>query len=137
MGVPAGCNARRRLRGMAIPCKQPATPQCARQRGKNVQVIHGQPLSSNNPEPNTVQIENSQFVGCALDSASPQPTQLKTDKVLDEAAIDPYVFVRDAYLQRRRALVYDGNPPRAKNEARNDIRSWFCWASYLSSTYKT
>lgn len=39
---------------------------------------------------------------------------LKTDKVLDEAAIDPYVFLRDAYLQRRRALVYDGNPPRAK-----------------------
>jgi len=39
---------------------------------------------------------------------------LKTDKVLDEAAIDPYVFLRDAYLQRRRALVYDGNPPRTK-----------------------
>lgn len=39
---------------------------------------------------------------------------LKTDKVLDEAAIDPYVFLRDAYLQRRRALVFDGNPPRAK-----------------------
>ena len=39
---------------------------------------------------------------------------LETDKVLDEAALDPYVFVRDAYLQRRRALVYDGNPPREK-----------------------
>lgn len=41
---------------------------------------------------------------------------LETDKVLDEAAIDPYVFVRDAYLQRRRSLVYDGNPPRLKFE---------------------
>ena len=39
---------------------------------------------------------------------------LQTDQVLDEAAIDPYVFVRDAYLQRRRALVYDGHPPQAK-----------------------
>jgi len=39
---------------------------------------------------------------------------LQTDKVLDTAAIDPYVFLRDAYLQRRRALVHDGNPPRAK-----------------------
>ena len=39
---------------------------------------------------------------------------LETDKVLDEAALDPYVFVRDAYLQRRRALVHDGNPPREK-----------------------
>jgi len=39
---------------------------------------------------------------------------LQTDKILDEAAIDPYVFVRDAYLQRRRSLVYDGNPPHRK-----------------------
>ncbi|MBS4096232.1 MAG: VacJ family lipoprotein [Sulfuricella sp.] len=39
---------------------------------------------------------------------------LDTDQVLDDAAIDPYVFVRDAYLQRRRNLVYDGEPPRRK-----------------------
>ena len=26
-------------------------------------------------------------------------------------AFDPYLFLRDAYLQRRRYLVYDGNPP--------------------------
>ena len=26
-------------------------------------------------------------------------------------AFDPYLFLRDAYLQRRRFLVYDGNPP--------------------------
>ena len=26
-------------------------------------------------------------------------------------AFDPYIFVRDAYLQRRRYLVYDGDPP--------------------------
>jgi phospholipid-binding lipoprotein MlaA len=31
--------------------------------------------------------------------------------LMDEAALDPYVFVRDAYLQRRRNLVHDGNPP--------------------------
>jgi len=41
---------------------------------------------------------------------------LETDEVLDEAALDPYVFLRDAYLQRRRSLVYDGNPPRRKFE---------------------
>ena len=40
--------------------------------------------------------------------------QLGTSEILEEAAIDPYVFVRDAYLQRRRSLVYDGNPPREK-----------------------
>ncbi|HFD79372.1 MAG TPA: VacJ family lipoprotein, partial [Gammaproteobacteria bacterium] len=36
---------------------------------------------------------------------------LGATRVVDEAALDPYAFVRDAYLQRRRNLVYDGNPP--------------------------
>ena len=36
---------------------------------------------------------------------------LKAEKILDEAAIDEYTYVRDAYLQRRQNLVYDGNPP--------------------------
>ena len=31
--------------------------------------------------------------------------------MLDDIALDKYTFVRDAYLQRRRSLVYDGNPP--------------------------
>ena len=36
---------------------------------------------------------------------------LSASRVLEEAAIDPYIFVRDAYLQHRRNLIYDGNPP--------------------------
>jgi phospholipid-binding lipoprotein MlaA len=36
--------------------------------------------------------------------------------VLETAAIDPYVFLRDAYLQRRRALIYDGKPPVEEEE---------------------
>lgn len=36
---------------------------------------------------------------------------LGAEKVLDEATDDEYIFVRDAYLQRRQNLVYDGNPP--------------------------
>ena len=39
---------------------------------------------------------------------------LNKEKVLDEAMIDRYSFVRDAYLQRRKSLIYDGNPPREK-----------------------
>lgn len=39
---------------------------------------------------------------------------LDTEKVLEDAALDKYEFVRDAYLQRRRSLVHDGNPPRRK-----------------------
>ena len=36
---------------------------------------------------------------------------LSASKVLEEAALDPYSFTRDAYLQKRRDMVYDGNPP--------------------------
>jgi len=36
---------------------------------------------------------------------------LDTGSLVDDAALDPYAFVRDGYLQRRRSRVYDGNPP--------------------------
>lgn len=31
---------------------------------------------------------------------------------INEAALDPYIFMREAYLQRRAFLIYDGNPPQ-------------------------
>ena len=37
---------------------------------------------------------------------------LSIKKVLDEAALDEYSYVRNAYMQRRQNLVYDGNPPK-------------------------
>jgi phospholipid-binding lipoprotein MlaA len=37
---------------------------------------------------------------------------LPADRLINEAALDRYTFIRDGYLQRRRSLVYDGNPPR-------------------------
>ena len=36
---------------------------------------------------------------------------LDASKVLETAALDPYEFVRDAYLQRRRNLINDGMTP--------------------------
>jgi phospholipid-binding lipoprotein MlaA len=39
---------------------------------------------------------------------------LDASTVLQTAALDPYEFVRDAYLQRRRNLIYDGAPPPDK-----------------------
>ena len=39
---------------------------------------------------------------------------LEQEKVLDEAVIDRYAFIRDAYLLRRQSQVHDGNPPREK-----------------------
>jgi phospholipid-binding lipoprotein MlaA len=41
---------------------------------------------------------------------------LETSKILETAALDPYEFVRDAYLQRRRNLVHDGSPPPEKDD---------------------
>ena len=36
---------------------------------------------------------------------------LQTLDVIKAAALDPYTFVRDGYLQKRESDVYDGNPP--------------------------
>lgn len=36
---------------------------------------------------------------------------LTATKILEEAAVDPYAFTRDAFLQRRRNQIFDGNPP--------------------------
>jgi phospholipid-binding lipoprotein MlaA len=36
---------------------------------------------------------------------------LGATSVIDEISLDKYTFIRDAYLQRRRSLVYDGDVP--------------------------
>ena len=53
----------------------------------------------------------------ALRITSKRADLLDASRILEEAALDKYVFQRDAYLQRRRSQVYDGNPPRAEREA--------------------
>lgn len=40
---------------------------------------------------------------------------LGASKLLDDIALDKYSFIRDAYLQRRRSLVFDGDAPQAKD----------------------
>lgn len=46
---------------------------------------------------------------------------LKAESVLDEAAIDPYIYVREAFLQRRKSLVHDGNPPIDDDLGEDDL----------------
>src|SRR6185369_6383815 len=41
---------------------------------------------------------------------------LDASEVLQTAALDPYEFVRDAYLQRRRNLVNDGLSPSDRGD---------------------
>jgi len=36
---------------------------------------------------------------------------LEASNIRDEAALDPYTFTREAYLQQREYKIYDGNPP--------------------------
>ncbi len=46
-----------------------------------------------------------------LDIVDTRANLLDAEKFLDTAAMDHYSFLRDAYLQRREYLIYDGNPP--------------------------
>ena len=41
---------------------------------------------------------------------------LPADKVVGEAALDKYAYIRDGFLQRRVNLIYDGRPPRLDDE---------------------
>jgi len=47
----------------------------------------------------------------ALQIVNTRANLLGATKLLDDIALDKYSFVRDAYLQRRRSLVFDGDAP--------------------------
>jgi len=51
-----------------------------------------------------------------LDVVQTRAQLLKATNVLEQAALDPYLFTRDAWLQRRRNQVYDGKPPLEDEE---------------------
>ena len=52
----------------------------------------------------------------ALDKTRQRASLLKAESLIDEASLDRYSFIRDAWWQRRRNQVYDGSPPREKDE---------------------
>lgn len=47
----------------------------------------------------------------ALQIVNTRSGLLGATRVIDDIALDKYTFVRDAYLQRRRSLVFDGDAP--------------------------
>ncbi len=47
----------------------------------------------------------------ALNLVDTRASLLSASRVIDGIALDKYTFIRDAYIARRRNLVYDGNPP--------------------------
>ena len=54
-----------------------------------------------------------------LDIVQTRAGLLGVTEVLESAALDRYTFQRDAFLQKRRNDVFDGNPPR--DEERYDL----------------
>jgi phospholipid-binding lipoprotein MlaA len=46
-----------------------------------------------------------------LDAIDTRADLLSATNIIDETAPDPYAFIRDAWIQRRQNLVYDGDPP--------------------------
>lgn len=51
------------------------------------------------------------FPVTALGVINSRANLLDETRIRDEAAVDSYSFTREAYLQRREYLIYDGNPP--------------------------
>jgi phospholipid-binding lipoprotein MlaA len=58
-----------------------------------------------------IRVRNSSIV---LRGVNTRADLLDASRILEQAALDKYVFQRDAYLQRRRSLVYDGRAPRER-----------------------
>jgi phospholipid-binding lipoprotein MlaA len=58
-----------------------------------------------------VTTRNSLYV---LNGVRSRAQLLDSEKVMDEATLDRYEFLRNAYLLHRQDLVYDGDPPRQK-----------------------
>jgi len=71
--------------------------------------IYADPLTAVRPIPVRTAAYTLRFTGNRADL-------LDAGRLLEEAALDRYVFLRDAYLQRRRNLVYDGEPPRDRRQ---------------------
>jgi len=46
-----------------------------------------------------------------LDRIRYRASLLQAESVVEQAALDRYLFIRDAWLERRRSQVYDGKPP--------------------------
>jgi phospholipid-binding lipoprotein MlaA len=56
----------------------------------------------------------------ALGVVDSRASVLPGTRVAEEAAIDPYVFRRSAYYQKRLNLIYDGEPPKQPDEVIED-----------------
>jgi phospholipid-binding lipoprotein MlaA len=61
--------------------------------------------------------EAAQYMVTGLQLVNTRANLLGASGLLNDIALDKYAFVRDGYLQRRRSLVFDGDPPEEKDPA--------------------
>jgi len=69
-----------------------------------------------------IQVDDSNIIwgGIILSNIDKRANLLNASKVLEQAALDPYIFKREAYLSSRKSLIYDGNPPMEKFDFPSD-----------------
>lgn len=65
------------------------------------------------PYISNVRVRNSLYATRFVDTRA---SFLPAEKAINEASLDKYAYIRDAYLQRRRSLIYDGAPPRLPDD---------------------
>lgn len=58
-----------------------------------------------------IQGDNGVIAANGLQLTQTRAELLGASKLLGDVSLDPYAFLRDAYLARRRNLVWDGDPP--------------------------
>lgn len=60
--------------------------------------------------------DSERYLAISLKYIDVRADLLSATNIIDETAPDKYAFIRDAWVQRRNNLVYDGNPPNAIND---------------------
>ena len=61
---------------------------------------------------------STQFGITTLQIINTRASLLGASRVIDDISLDKYTFIRDAYLQRRRSLVFDGDVPETPDPER-------------------
>lgn len=64
---------------------------------------------------NEIENQDSYYATLALETIDTRYNLLEASRIVDKAALDKYSFIREAYLQHRKNLIHDGNPPVEKS----------------------
>jgi len=65
----------------------------------------------------------AQFGVWSLQLVNTRADLLGAGRMLDDMALDKYTFMRDAYLQRRRSLILDGEEPPTPDPSKDDAEA--------------